>query len=64
MKQRLDKLIVARGLVETRSEAANWIQLGRVYVNGRVAVKAGEFVDEASDALRESGGTQACERCA
>ena len=49
MKQRLDKLMVARGLVATRSEAANWIQLGRVYVNGRVAVKAGEFVDEASD---------------
>ena len=41
--------MVARGLAATRSEAANWIQLGRVHVNGRVAVKAGEFVDETSD---------------
>ena len=49
MKQRLDKMMVMRGLAATRSEAANWIQLGRVHVNGRVAVKAGEFVDEASD---------------
>lgn len=49
MKQRLDKMMVIRGLAVTRSEAANWIQLGRIHVNGRVAVKAGEFVDEASD---------------
>lgn len=49
MKQRLDKLMVMRGLAATRSEAANWIQLGRIHVNGRVAVKAGEFVDETSD---------------
>ncbi|MBB1563220.1 TlyA family RNA methyltransferase [Candidatus Saccharibacteria bacterium] len=49
MKQRLDKMMVARGLAATRSEAANWIQLGRIHVNGRVAVKAGEFVDETSD---------------
>lgn len=49
MKQRLDKMMVVRGLAVTRSEAANWIQLGRVHVNGRVAVKAGEFVDKASD---------------
>jgi len=49
MKQRLDKLMVMRGLAATRSEAANWIQLGRVRVNGQAAVKAGEFVDEASD---------------
>ncbi len=49
MKQRLDKMMVIRGLAATRSEAANWIQLGRIHVNGRVAVKAGEFVDETSD---------------
>ena len=49
MKQRLDKMMVIRGLAATRSEAANWIQLGRIHVNERVAVKAGEFVDEASD---------------
>ena len=49
MKQRLDKMMVIRGLAATRSEAVNWIQLGRVRVNGQAAVKAGEFVDEASD---------------
>lgn len=48
MKQRLDKLMVARGLAATRSEAANWIRLGRVRVDGRLAAKAGEFIDEAS----------------
>lgn len=48
MKQRLDKLMVAHGLAATRSEAANWIRLGRVRVDGRMAAKAGEFIDEAS----------------
>ena len=46
MKQRLDKLMLARGLVGSRSEAENWIHLGRVRVDGRVAAKPGLFVDE------------------
>ena len=41
MKQRLDKMILERGLVESRSEAENWIGLGQVMVNGRVATRPG-----------------------
>lgn len=48
MKQRLDKLMLARGLVGSRSEAENWIRLGRVRVGGRVAAKPGLFVDESA----------------
>ena len=48
MKQRLDKLMLARGLVGSRSEAENWIRLGRVCVGGRTAVKPGLFVDESA----------------
>ena len=46
MKQRLDKLMLARGLVGSRSEAENWIRLGRVRVGRRAATKPGLFVDE------------------
>lgn len=49
MKQRLDKLMVAKKLAATRSEAENWIKLGRVRVNGKLVQKAGEFVAEDSD---------------
>jgi 23S rRNA (cytidine1920-2'-O)/16S rRNA (cytidine1409-2'-O)-methyltransferase len=48
MKQRLDKLMLARGLVGSRSEAENWIRLGRVRVGGRAAAKPGLFVDESA----------------
>ena len=48
MKQRLDKLMLARGLVGSRSEAENWIRLGRVRVGGQTAVKPGLFVDESA----------------
>ena len=48
MKQRLDKLMLARGLVGSRSEAENWIRLGRVRVGGWVAAKPGLFVDESA----------------
>ena len=44
----MDKLILARGLVGSRSEAENWIRLGRVRVGGRAAVKPGLFVDESA----------------
>lgn len=49
MKARLDQLMAQRGLVGTRSEADNWIKLGRVFVNGKPAVKAGLFVDSAAE---------------
>jgi len=38
-----------RGLVGSRSEADNWIRLGRVFVNGKPASKAGVFVDDAAE---------------
>ena len=46
MKQRLDKTMLAKKLVESRSEAENWIRLGRVTVNGREATKPGLFVGD------------------
>ena len=46
MKQRLDKALVERGLVNSRSQAENFIRLGKVLVNGRVVTKAGWFVND------------------
>lgn len=48
MKQRLDTMMVQRGMAETRSAANNWIQLGRVKVDDRVAHKSGLMVDDES----------------
>jgi len=45
-KQRLDKLMVAKGLVISRSQAESWIRLGKVTVNQRPITKAGFLVDE------------------
>lgn len=33
-----------RGLVRTRSEAENWIRLGKVFVGGKIVTKPGTFV--------------------
>lgn len=46
MKQRLDQLVYARGLVVSRSQAESWIRLGKVQVNGEVITKPGYFADE------------------
>ena len=62
MKQRLDKLMLARGLVNSRSEAENWIRLGRVRVDGRVAAKPGLFVDESASIELALPGTCAAIR--
>lgn len=45
MKIRLDHLMVQKGLVETRSQAENYIRLGQVKVAGKSITKAGYFVD-------------------
>jgi 23S rRNA (cytidine1920-2'-O)/16S rRNA (cytidine1409-2'-O)-methyltransferase len=47
-KQRLDQLIVARGLAPTRARARDAILRGHVRVDSRAAAKPGEMVDEAA----------------
>ncbi len=41
MKQRLDQVLVVKGLLPTRSQAENFIRLGDVTVNGKVVTKPG-----------------------
>lgn len=48
MKIRLDNLLVQKKLVDTRSQAENYIKLGKVLVNGAVQKKPGYFVEESS----------------
>ena len=48
MKERLDKLLVDRGLVETRAKAAALIMAGQVSIAGQVVSKAGTSVDSAA----------------
>lgn len=43
-KLRLDIELAARGLVTSRSQAESWVKLGKVYVDGRAAIKPGQFV--------------------
>jgi 23S rRNA (cytidine1920-2'-O)/16S rRNA (cytidine1409-2'-O)-methyltransferase len=43
-KERLDKLLVARGLVETRAKAQSLILAGRVFVNDQRVDKAGHLI--------------------
>lgn len=43
-KQRLDELVVALGLVDTRSKAKAMIMAGQVRVNGQVRSKAGDLI--------------------
>ena len=49
MKQRLDKELVRRGLVATRSQAENYIRLGDVLVNKKVVQKPGQMVVETDE---------------
>jgi len=48
VKERLDKLLVDRGLVETRAKAAALIMAGQVSIAGQVVSKAGTSVDSAA----------------
>lgn len=47
-KQRLDKALVARGMVPTRSQAENWVRLGRVRVDGQIVQKPGYYVADSA----------------
>ena len=46
-RQRLDQALVKTGLLATRSQAANYIKLGQVKVNGRIINKPGYLVGQA-----------------
>lgn len=48
-KQRLDHALVARGLTSSRSQAENWIRLGKVTVDGKTLTKPGYFVRGSAD---------------
>ncbi len=48
-KVRLDRLLVERGLLPTRSRAADAVRRGAVRVNGKVATKPGRVVAEDAD---------------
>lgn len=49
-RQRLDEVVVERGLLETRSRARAWIMAGDVLVNGQKVTRAGQPV-AANDAV-------------
>jgi len=49
MKYRLDQLVYARGLVPSRSQAENWIRLGKVRLNGKVVTKPGQLAGDEAD---------------
>ncbi|NQU41129.1 MAG: TlyA family RNA methyltransferase [Lentisphaerae bacterium] len=54
MKQRLDKLLVDRGLVESREKGQRLVMAGHVTVDGQVLTKAGHAVrDDVELAVKE-----------
>lgn len=49
MKHRLDRFLVQKNLVATRSQAETYIRLGQVKVDGKLITKPGYFVGEDSN---------------
>ncbi len=58
MKMRLDQLLLARGLAESRSQAQALILAGRVLVAGTALTKAGSLVPEDADLAVKAPPTQ------
>ena len=54
-KQRLDLLLVERGLVESRALAQRLVMAGQVRVDGQVALKPGDKVTDQADLTIEQG---------
>ncbi|MBP9852780.1 TlyA family RNA methyltransferase [Candidatus Saccharibacteria bacterium] len=46
MKQRLDAVLVAKGMVVSRSQGESFVRMGKVLINGKVANKPGALVAE------------------
>lgn len=57
MKQRLDKELVRRGIVPSRSQAESWVKLGKVTVDGVVAEKSGQLVGEGQTIILHTAET-------
>ena len=57
MKQRLDKALVERGLVTTRSQADNFIRLGYVFLNKKIVPKSGTMVSDSDEIKLEKKET-------
>lgn len=49
MKERLDKILVSKGLVKSREIAKALIMEGKVVVDGKKMTKSGTSVSETSD---------------
>ena len=56
LRQRLDVELVRRGLVQSRSQAENYVKLGDVYVNKKVVQKAGTPVSDTDVIELKSAG--------
>lgn len=54
---RLDKALMIRGIVRSRSQAESYIRLGQIKLNGQVAAKPGQLVRE-SDQLELTASEQ------
>jgi 23S rRNA (cytidine1920-2'-O)/16S rRNA (cytidine1409-2'-O)-methyltransferase len=48
-KVRLDRMLVDRGLVQSRSQGESWVKLGKVFVGGRQITKPGFLVGPGAD---------------
>jgi len=55
MRQRLDQLLLERGLVQSRARAADLIRRGAVNVGGEIAYKPGQLVQDDAELIVDAG---------